>query len=157
MLDMLIGGKLTLLSIQIWSARSRLQSESNNTSIGAILGKLCDGEDIEFAKKPAREGKRAFVRTSCVKFNDFPEIFESWRVCSWEGRAFGRLEVVFSSERSSVHVVYILGFFLIFRLIFARVVQPRFARQMSHLQSYSWSVDWSRCTSIVHDMIFDSC
>ena len=30
-----------------------LQPGSNNTSIGAILGKLCDREDIGFAKRPA--------------------------------------------------------------------------------------------------------
>jgi hypothetical protein len=30
-----------------------LQPGSNNTSIGTILGKLCDREDIGFAKRPA--------------------------------------------------------------------------------------------------------
>jgi hypothetical protein len=30
-----------------------LQPGPNNTSIGAILGKLCDREDIGFAKRPA--------------------------------------------------------------------------------------------------------
>jgi hypothetical protein len=37
-----------------------LQPGSNNTSIGAILGKLCDREDIGFAKRPACAGLGRF-------------------------------------------------------------------------------------------------
>jgi hypothetical protein len=47
--------ELRQVSSQISSTGSRLQPESNSTSIGAPLGKLCDRENTEFgdAKKPA--------------------------------------------------------------------------------------------------------
>jgi hypothetical protein len=47
---------LVELNTQFSSVGSRLQPQSNNSSIGAILGKLCDWEDIEEtadAKRPA--------------------------------------------------------------------------------------------------------
>ena len=62
---------MTFLNKQISSVESRLQPESNSTSIGAILGKLCDREDIGFggAKKPACADLVVFsttARPACI-------------------------------------------------------------------------------------------
>jgi hypothetical protein len=60
------------------------------------------------------------------------------------GRVSGLLEavsfmrmVVDEAGRHHVHVVYILGIFLIFGPVLTRVVRPRFAHEMSYLRPSS--------------------